>query len=212
MKQVLKDLLTFAIVVTLLVLVGGFAIKIDRAHGVENQKYTTNWGDYAPEKFQTNPAYFPEVIIKALKYAQTHTYAKSKLPGELKYKNEVKTPIVHIVTAGELNKQMGCESQACYDLVTGYYDFNTRTIFLDERVFKMDSVLLEALMVHESVHYLQHTHGVPDPEGVCEVMKPLELEAWSVQRRFLHRNQRGYAIARIPSMICLEDGGIEYQI
>ena len=61
------------------------------------------------------------------------------------------------------------------------------TIYLDNRLNPQDDLYATSILVHEMVHYLQHSSHKFGEAYSCEKAIAMEREAYAVQREFLLR-------------------------
>ena len=74
--------------------------------------------------------------------------------------------------------------------ICGFYVFKEHVIKIDSRALYDDQIRLEALLIHEFVHYLQRANGLfAGAEGLenpdCAVVYRNELQAYEIQSQFL---------------------------
>lgn len=62
-----------------------------------------------------------------------------------------------------------------------------QTVYIDQRLNAQDNLLHASILVHEMVHYLQHTSGKYQHPYDCQTALAMEREAYGVQREFLLR-------------------------
>ncbi len=62
-----------------------------------------------------------------------------------------------------------------------------RVIYLDDRLDPARDLLAASVLVHEAVHYLQQESGRFGAGHDCASVWTREIEAYGVQREFLHR-------------------------
>lgn len=102
-------------------------------------------------------------------------------------------PVSHQYFVEHVCHNVDTEEHPCH--YVGLYTYDEKTIRIDQGMSKTE---FDAILIHELVHYLQHTHD-KYVNDTCDNRKAREHEAYKIEQQYIDKTEKSERTISPPS-------------
>ena len=99
---------------------------------------------------------------------------------------QIATPQIEFISQSQMEAK-ACDNKPCS--VQGWFANDDKTVYLNDTLDIHRNMYERSILLHELVHYVQHTHDKPTLENTCLTWKAREVQAYGIQYNWLYDNR-----------------------